>query len=65
MDYSNDRFIFTFSNNWKYKQFSLGFTFASEERFTCSDETVGITKKREYYIGLYLGFWQLFVGVVI
>lgn len=65
MDYSNGKYIFTYINNWKEKQFSLGFTFASEEHFTCSEEAFGITKKREYYIGLYLGFWQLFVGVVI
>jgi len=64
MDYSNGKYIFTYTNNWKYKQFSLGLTFASEERFTLK-ETIGITRKREYYIGLYLGFWQLFVGIVI
>lgn len=60
-------------SNWEYKQFSLGVTIASEpveqvaydqlpERIS-SDTYIPEYLYQEHYVLLFLGFWQLSLGV--
>lgn len=64
--------ICQFVNNYKFKQFSLGICFVSSpiERLPVgldysilnTDEHFEVVRSREYYLSLYLGFWQLHIG---
>lgn len=44
--------IFEWINNWKYKDFTLGFNLSSQNW----------NEFREFYLIFSLGFWQVFIG---
>lgn len=44
--------ILKFISNWEYKDFALGGNLSS----------MSWNEYREYYISIFLGFWQVFIG---
>lgn len=60
---------------WKFRSFTLGINFASEQHEILAegmtyemlnyDVPIETIKKREFYICLSLGFWQVSFGVRI
>lgn len=47
--------ILEFNSGWKYKDFALGLTVSSNS----------YNEFREYYLGIYLGFWHVYLGIRI
>lgn len=68
-----ERFICKWFSNWRFKDFSLGLTFASQtgemlgedstyEMLNTSDP-ITVIGYREFYILFLLGFWQFSIGL--
>jgi hypothetical protein len=67
--------VLSFISNWRFKQFSLGANLSSEPHETLAegmtyemlnyDVEIETIKKREYYLTLCLGYWQLSLGIRI
>lgn len=70
---NNKLIILSFCSNWHSKSFSFGVNITSEPHLILAegmsfemlntDKEIKYNKKREYYICVSLGFWQLSLGV--